>query len=70
MNNGYDVVVAGCGVAGLSAAVTAAELGKRVAVIERATREERGGQSRISSQEMPAPRRLSVPKARPDAHSK
>lgn len=48
MNNGYDVVVAGCGVAGLSAAVTAAELGKRVAVIERATREERGGQSRYT----------------------
>ena len=48
MDKGYDVVVAGCGVAGLSAAVTAAELGKRVAIVERATREERGGQSRYT----------------------
>ena len=44
----YDVVVAGCGVAGLSAAVAAAEEGARVAVLERAPREERGGQSRYT----------------------
>lgn len=44
----YDVVVAGCGVAGLSAAVSAAEAGARVAVLERAPREERGGQSRYT----------------------
>lgn len=44
----FDVVVAGCGVAGLSAAVTAAEKGLRVAVLERAPREERGGQSRYT----------------------
>jgi tricarballylate dehydrogenase len=44
----FDVVVAGCGVAGLSAAVAAAEAGARVAVLERATREERGGQSRYT----------------------
>lgn len=44
----YDLVVAGCGVAGLSAAVSAAEHGARVAVVERATREERGGQSRYT----------------------
>jgi len=42
----FDVVVAGCGVAGLSAAVTAAELGMKVAILERSSKEERGGQSR------------------------
>jgi tricarballylate dehydrogenase len=44
----FDLVVAGCGVAGLSAAVSAAENGAKVAVIERSTREERGGQSRYT----------------------
>ena len=44
----YDVVVAGCGVAGLSAAVAAAEGGAKVAILERAPREERGGQSRYT----------------------
>jgi tricarballylate dehydrogenase len=44
----FDLVVAGCGVAGLSAAVAAAQAGARVAVIERSTREERGGQSRYT----------------------
>ncbi|MBG9386423.1 FAD-dependent oxidoreductase [Caenimonas aquaedulcis] len=44
----FDLVVAGCGVAGLSAAVAAAEGGAKVAVIERSTREERGGQSRYT----------------------
>lgn len=47
-NQEFDVVVAGCGVAGLSAAVAAAEQGARVVVLERATREERGGQSRYT----------------------
>src|SRR5882757_721701 len=46
--NQYDVVVAGCGVAGLSAAVAAAESGCRVALVERATEEEKGGQSRYT----------------------
>lgn len=41
----FDVVVAGCGVAGLSAVVSAAEQDARVAVLERA---ERGGQSRYT----------------------
>lgn len=44
----YDVVVAGCGVAGLSAAVSARQAGAKVAVLERSTREERGGQSRYT----------------------
>lgn len=44
----FDVVVAGCGCAGLSAAVAAAEAGARVALLERAPREERGGQSRYT----------------------
>jgi tricarballylate dehydrogenase len=44
----YDLVVAGCGIAGLSAAVSAAEGGLKVAVLERATEAERGGQSRYT----------------------
>ena len=44
----FQLVVAGCGVAGLSAAVAAAEAGARVAILERASREERGGQSRYT----------------------
>lgn len=44
----FDLVVAGCGVAGLSAAVAASEAGLKVAVIERSTRQERGGQSRYT----------------------
>nr|WP_315595210.1 FAD-dependent tricarballylate dehydrogenase TcuA [uncultured Cupriavidus sp.] len=42
----FDVVVIGCGIAGLSAAVAAAVKGARVAVLERATREEFGGNTR------------------------
>jgi len=48
MEREFDVVVAGCGVAGLSAAVTAAQRGLKTAVLERAGREERGGQSRYT----------------------
>jgi tricarballylate dehydrogenase len=42
----FDVIVVGCGIAGLSAAATALQAGRRVAVIERAPKEERGGNTR------------------------
>ncbi|RFB70883.1 MULTISPECIES: FAD-dependent oxidoreductase [unclassified Herbaspirillum] len=48
LNETYDVIVVGCGVAGLAAAVSAAEGGARVAIIERAPIESRGGQSRYT----------------------
>jgi len=44
----FDLVVAGCGVAGLAAAVSAAAAGARVAILERASKLERGGQSRYT----------------------
>ena len=48
----FDVVVVGCGVAGLSAAVAAADGGARVAVVERSTYEERGGNTRYTAASM------------------
>ena len=47
-SHGFDVVVAGCGIAGLSAAVSALEEGASVAVIERAPLAERGGNTRYT----------------------
>lgn len=44
----YDVVVVGAGVAGLSAAVAAAESGARVAILERSTEAETGGNTRYT----------------------
>ena len=41
-------MVAGCGIAGLSAAVAAQQAGARVAILERAPREERGGNTRYT----------------------
>ena len=46
--NRFDVVVVGCGIAGLSAAVSACQQGAKVAVLERATFEERGGNTRYT----------------------
>lgn len=42
----FDVVVVGCGIAGLAAATAAVQSGARVAILERATRDERGGNTR------------------------
>ncbi len=42
----FDVIVVGCGIAGLSAAVSAAEANASVAILERATVDERGGNTR------------------------
>ena len=44
----FDLVVVGSGMAGLCAALSAAEKGARVAVIERASYEERGGNTRYT----------------------
>jgi len=42
----FDVVVVGCGISGLAAAASALQSGARVALLERAPREERGGNTR------------------------
>jgi tricarballylate dehydrogenase len=46
VSQAFDVVVVGCGIAGLSAALTAMENGARVAILERAPKEDRGGNTR------------------------
>ena len=44
----YDIIVAGSGIAGLSAAVSAGESGRSVAIIERAPEGEHGGNTRYT----------------------
>lgn len=44
----FDLIVVGSGIAGLSAAVSAAETGKRVGLIERAAEGEHGGNTRYT----------------------
>ena len=44
----FDVVVVGCGISGLSAAVMAQQNGARVAILERAPKDERGGNTRYT----------------------
>ncbi len=48
MADDYDVVVVGAGVAGLTAACSAAEAGARVAILERSTEAETGGNTRYT----------------------
>lgn len=47
-SHAHDVVVAGCGIGGLSAAVSALEEGATVAIVERAPEHERGGNTRYT----------------------
>ena len=56
----YDVVVVGCGVAGLSAALTAVEEGARVALLERSTKNVRGGNSRYTEAYMRMPNETEI----------
>jgi tricarballylate dehydrogenase len=44
----YDIVVVGCGIAGMSAGLRAAELGADVALLEKAPEEHRGGHTQFS----------------------
>jgi len=44
----YDVIIVGCGIAGLAAACSAAEEGVKVGLVERATKEESGGNTRYT----------------------
>ena len=44
-----DIVVVGCGIAGMCAAVSAAQSGASVCVLERSPKDERGGNSRYTT---------------------
>lgn len=47
-DQGYDIIVVGSGIAGLSAAVSAAEIGSKAAIVERAKEGEHGGNTRYT----------------------
>src|SRR3990170_4376861 len=51
----FDVVAVGGGIAGLSTALSAAEEGARVLVLEKAPRSERGGNTRFADAQMRFP---------------
>lgn len=44
----FQVVVVGCGIAGMCAGTRAAELGNSVAILEKSPKEKRGGQTRLT----------------------
>ncbi|MFW6031542.1 MAG: FAD-dependent oxidoreductase, partial [Myxococcota bacterium] len=44
----HDIIVIGCGMAGLAAALRATELGASVCVLEKSPREHRGGHTRFT----------------------
>ena len=46
--NSFDTIVVGSGIAGLSAAITAQQNGDKVAIVERAPPDERGGNTRYT----------------------
>ncbi|RQH02576.1 FAD-dependent tricarballylate dehydrogenase TcuA [Natrarchaeobius oligotrophus] len=46
--NEYDIVVIGCGIAGLSAGLRGAQLGHSVCVLEKSPKEHRGGHTRFT----------------------
>lgn len=44
----YDIVIVGCGIAGLSAGLRASELGRSVGILEKSPKEHRGGHTRFT----------------------
>ncbi|MFB6299672.1 MAG: FAD-dependent tricarballylate dehydrogenase TcuA [Halobacteriales archaeon] len=46
--DGYEIVIVGCGVAGLTAGLAAAEAGASVAVLEKSPKKHRGGHTRFT----------------------
>lgn len=44
----YDIVIVGCGMAGLAAALRATELGKSVCILEKSPKKHRGGHTRFT----------------------